>query len=297
VKNQSRSPRLSWRGAGWRGAGSLVMAVLSAAVMGAGCNAGGSVIDVPEADVAGDVTPPEIEDLLSGMPLNDEAVTVTIRDPRGSNGASPSGVTRPGISAIGDDGVQLDVELSGTDRWTARGVSMADGPHTILWSATDQAGNTSTAMESIVIDRTSPVVTVTQMPSSVETSDQSIVDLTYVFTVEDPHFDRVTVSVYDCTGYWWLFDHIAWPEGSGPGEVDDQSQTFTAPGTHTVTFRFHNPNSADLEETYSYCFEGIAQDAAVSESRQPRPNSAYFLGPIEVGHQVDFTWRTPLGGD
>ncbi|HYO45114.1 MAG TPA: tail fiber domain-containing protein [Gemmatimonadota bacterium] len=230
-----------------------------------------------------DITPPLVTNFLpvASSILNDVVVMSTITDPQGSNGATPSGVALSGITAM-EGATELTVTMAGTNMYNADISSLGDGSHTISWSAVDLAGNTGTGSQSFTVDRTDPVVSVTQMPSPTGMSNQPSVDLTYQFTLGDPHFGTATFGVFNCnTG-------APWPEGTGGGQVEDQSRTYTEAGAQTATFRFFNgvqPGGSDA--VAPYCFNGRVDDAGVTKSGQPAPNFAEFSG------RVDFTWKAP----
>jgi hypothetical protein len=208
--------------------------------------------------------------------LNDVMIMATITD--------PSGVVGETVSATGNDGADLAISSAGVNMYNADISNWEDGLRMVEWSAFDEVGNEGTETQTFTVDRTDPDVSFTQMPDPTGMSDQATADLTYNFTITEPHFASATFGVFNCnTG-------AAWPEGTDGGQVEDQSQTFTTTGSHTATFRFHNGNTGTSDIVAPYCFNGTALDAGVTKTQQPAANSADFSG------RVDFTWKRVAGG-
>jgi subtilase family serine protease/flagellar hook assembly protein FlgD/chitodextrinase len=103
-----------------------------------------------------DRVPPQIT--ITGVPPEDPPVNVAVL---------------PGIAAQDASTVELAITLDGQP-YTQGTPIVADGPHLLRVVATDAAGNTAEAEARFVIDRTPPVVLLTQPPPGTQTPQATI---------------------------------------------------------------------------------------------------------------------------
>jgi len=188
-------------------------------------------------------------------------------------------VTNDAIFPVTLDGSMATVDLSGTP----------DGMHTFDIQASDMAGNTAMSTFSLNLDWTAPVVDFTSAPpSSAETDDETF-EFFAAFSVSDPNFLQGTYTFREPGSNGTCDpDDSLWPEGSDPGEVDQNTFSVSQPGSFEIRGTFNNPlGQDDSPLTQTICGRYEATDTALGKTGQPNPNT------FDQVFGLDITWGPP----
>jgi len=211
-------------------------------------------------------------------------------------------VTDPGPDGIigtGDDGGPVDVSVANSTTFpvtldgsmaTVDLSGTADGMHTFDIQASDQAGNTTMSTFSLNLDWTAPVVDFTSAPpSSAETQEETF-EFSASGTVSDPNFLQGTYTFREPGSNGTCDpDDPLWPEGTEPGEVDQNTFSFPVAGSFEIRGTFNNPlgqNDSPLAQTICGRYE--ATDTALGKSGQPNPNTFDQVFALAIN------WNPPM---
>src|SRR5687768_15189708 len=177
--------------------------------------------------------------------LNSNVLSFTLNDPAGTNGAVPSGIDPPTVSARLANGTAIPLSANGVN-YTGSFSTIPDGALTVSLSAKDKAGNTGTGSLSFSLDRTAPNVALTTTPATTATSEADSVRYTVGGTVADPHLStaRLLVTQPGTDAACGTADDVAWPQGSSGGQVSQNTFDLTADvvasGQFSRTFTTYN---------------------------------------------------------
>jgi len=173
----------------------------------------------------------------------------------------------------------------------------AVGQHTVVWSATDVAGNTGTANQSVrITDTTPPVVT---PPRNITV--QATGTLTSVNLGQGSAQDKVDGSVSATPSNSGPFPVgvtlVSWRAIDSSGNTGSATQTVTVSEADDITPPVISvPSNKTVEATGSLTSVNIGQATAVDDVDGTVSVSASDQGPFEVGvHSVSWTARDRAG--
>ncbi|KQP93247.1 hypothetical protein ASF60_14990 [Methylobacterium sp. Leaf113] len=220
-----------------------------------------------------DTTPPTITAALqsdTGMSAQD-GLTAS---------KSLSGTTDPNTTVrfvIDGQAIDATATADASGRWVFEPAALADGPHTIVASVTDPAGNVGSATVAFTLDTTAPAVTVgLQADTGASASDRLTsnaalrgkgdANATVQFTVDGQASVRTAVA--DASGNW-----VYTPRGLSDGEhtiVATETDAAGNTGSSTLTFTFDTVapviSAALKADTGLSAKDGVTSDATLSGS-------------------------------
>lgn len=239
-----------------------------------------------------DMTAPAFSGFMptNGTVLNDVNAMVTVQDPAGSNGATPSGVDPASVTATSEM-TSLPVTATGGGMYNTDISGLMDGSYSLQWSARDGAGNTGTATQTFTVDRTAPEVTVDQAPPSSASTDQDQFTWQLGVSIADPHLLSANYHL-----------RFAGSDGQCGTSDDTTPTTDQAPqsdfplqaGSNMVDVVTNNGvQPGGSPKTAIYCGYVMAEDGAVAKDGTAAHNtttSSYY--------RTELTWMAPtsVGG-
>ena len=246
-----------------------------------------------------DMTAPTIsneEPTTDGIILNDTGLGFEAVDPDLASGDPGAGVDRTGcpvdatvdnctnITAATDETTPtvLNVNDLGDNDGSTFEVALgalADGAYVVTADVPDLAinpANVANPTFDFVLDRTAPTVNIVDPPPGNVTSSNA--SLTFVIEgnasdANDLSALTVSVTLVGADDVCGTADDVALTEGSGPGEVDDQSRSIdvSAGGTISFTENFQIFNTGDGSDQ-DVCFLTTGEDNALDRTESANPN-------------------------
>lgn len=182
------------------------------------------------------------------------------------------------------------VDPNNEDDGDANPADVSDGSKVLRITTIQNGGDSIAAAYRYTLDTTEPTV----QPGNVPPSDIDTEAAFLTLTVEGSIFDandliEATVGVFapGGDGTCGTADDVPLDEGTGDGEVDDQSQSVLSdPNPFSVDFTIQNPND-EQESDRLYCFNVTAVDEALENTGAPDGNTA----EVVVAETV-VTWNT-----
>ena len=269
----------------------LVRLLLGAALLVGGLSCGLKTRDFFLPLTVPDIDPPVFAPIfpipsLTG-PLRFANVVYDVTDPAGTNGAPPSGVNPSTVTAtLSPSGTALTGTALGT-RYTWSTAQLTDGAYDFRYTAKDNAGNVGTAQRNLILKLTPPTIAITASPATLSSSSAASVPFTFTGTVMDPYLGpaTATVSRAGADGQCFTADDIAWPVGTGLGQISQNS--FAIGASYNFTATAYNGLPA-TPVTASYCWLFRAEDTTKDGSGAASPNVATRT------FKADVTWSQPL---
>jgi hypothetical protein len=224
---------------------------------------------------------------LSG-PLAISQASIRWSDPMGSNGATPSRVNPPTVTATAS-GRSLPVSQTG-DTYTAQLSGLSDGPITITWTAKDFAGNLATFTMTFYLKNTGPVIATTMTPPTSMQTNAATATLTWSGNITDP-FVQSAVAIVNRpagpTGTCGSSGDTPAPQGTGAGQVQantfDLTQGVKANGSFNVTVTaFNAATTSSVPVTTVDCLQVTTSDAAMDALGAPKPNITVKNYPVAL---------------
>lgn len=268
------------------------LAALALLLQGSECDKESDFFALEGEDGTGtifDVTPPLIDNFepSGGGVFAVDNFMFEVRDPTTSDGAEVSGLDPASVAVTNGqtfpvtlDGSMATVDLSGTP----------DGMHAFSIQASDLAGNPAMSSFSLNLDRTAPVVDFTSAPPSTAETDQATFEFFAAFSVSDPNFQAGVYTFLEPGSNGTCDpDDPLWPEGTGPGEVDQNAFSTPQAGSFEIRANFTNslgPDDSPLTQTI--CGRYQATDTALGKAGQPNPNT------FDQVFGLDITWNPPM---
>jgi thermitase len=173
----------------------------------------------------------------------------------------------------------------------------AVGQHTVVWSATDVAGNTGTANQSIrITDTTAPVVTAPANIIVQASGSSTSVNLGQA-TAQDKVDGSVSTTPNNNGPFPVGVTLVTWRATDSSGNTGSASQTVTVSEAADITPPVISaPSSKTVEATGSLTSVNLGQATAVDDVDGTVGVSASDQGPFEVGvHSITWTARDQAG--
>ena len=204
------------------------------------------------------------------------------------------------LEIVGDLGTSGEFELTPADLETAHGQPLAEGPHTLKFSATDELGNaTTTPTElafTLIVDNQPPAIAAIAAQS---VNEDTSFELDLAEQVTDPDTgDEVVLAVSTSTGAalpaWLEFDEDT-GQLSGAPDNDDV-------GTVTVQLRATDSQDASTTATFTVTVVNVNDaptmgdipNQTADENSPFRLDISTFVKDVDAGDTVTLT--ATLGG-